>query len=57
MKKIKFKVILTIGYPGATRIDELELEVAENAGKEEIQKKKEEMATEWADNFIDLSWT
>ena len=54
--KIKFKVSLSIGYPGATRKDEIELEVADNATEDEIEKEKEEIAMEWANNFIEVSW-
>jgi hypothetical protein len=53
---IKFTVSLSIGYPGATRKDELGLEVEDGASEEEIEKEKEEMAMEWANNFIDVSW-
>lgn len=54
--KIEFKVSLSIGYAGAVRKDVLELEVDDDTPPEQIRKEKEEMAMEWANNFIDISF-
>lgn len=53
---IKLKVSLSIGYANATRTDELELEVDDDATDEEIETQAEELTNDWSGNFIDLGF-
>lgn len=53
MKKVKIEVYLGVGFAGCDRRDTLEFEVEENATNEEIEAAAEEMARDWAFNFLD----
>lgn len=54
--EITFQVKLSIGFPGATREGELTIEVDNDATPEEIENEKESAATDWMNNYLDLSW-
>lgn len=56
MRKIKVSVYLSIGYSGASRKDELYIEVDDSATDEQIYSEAGQAAEEWANNFIDISY-
>lgn len=55
---MKFKVTLSIGFPGARHEDTLEIEESELEGMSEEEREKyiNEAAWEWAYNYIDVWW-
>ena len=56
MKKIKFKAYLSVSFAGCDREEEFEILVDDDATEQDIENEKELVATEWAYNYISLSY-
>lgn len=54
---IKIKMSLGVGYAGCDREDEHEFQIDDNATDEQIEKEAEEIANEWAHQFLDIGFS
>ncbi|MGN7818830.1 DUF7167 family protein [Chitinophaga sp. 22536] len=56
MKTIIIKMFLGIGF-GSVHNDEQELQVEDDATKEQIEEEVNEIVNDWAQNYIDLGYS
>lgn len=57
MTVVKINVSLDTGFSGCNYRDTIEVEIPDDATPEEIQNLKEEAASDWAHNHIDIGWS